>query len=280
VWAPTKVVVGSTTYYYFTNKRSGLVFDVKGNSQSAGATLQTSAYTGSDGQLFSVVPATAAGVYGSVAGTTVPLTPGSYTQSQLTALGISPTASQLIQVLDGYQAIAYTGDNFTGTATAVGYDAAGTSVMFPLPEYDAAGQSVSNIKSLKIVEAPTAAVTYEAEWQVMLGSVTSTSKSAASRAAVVGLTASGQGVQINNVQASRHISLRYHTAGATGTLSVYVNGIDVGTITCTQYNQAEKYWPTLGDDFSIPEGATVQIKRDSGDTSTPGVWLDTVRFSY
>jgi hypothetical protein len=262
LWTPTKVVSGSSTYYYFTNKKSGLVLDVLYGSQSPGADLQQYAYNGSNAQLFSLATPTAV----SIGASAVSLTTGSYTQAQLSALGISSTASQLIKVLDGYQAIAYSADSYTGTATAIGY-------------VDG-GQSVSNVKSLKVLEAPTAAVSYEAEWQAKLGTAVASSITEASRQWAVGLTSSGEGIQITNVQASRHIALRYRTGGGPGTLSVYVNGVDVGTISLSDYGEAEKYHASLGDDFAIPEGATVQIKRDSGDTSTYGVWLDTVTFSF
>lgn len=116
----------------------------------------------------------------------------------------------------------------------------------------------------------------EAENQTMLGRATVGGDGAASGGQIViQLDLVGDGIEFGSVAAASNIAVRY-AAAASGHESLYVNGVKVGLINFTSTGSWYGTYNTVNVSASIPAGATITIKNDSGDT---GFNLDYIQLS-
>lgn len=117
------------------------------------------------------------------------------------------------------------------------------------------------------------AARYEAETGTLFGAAAVSQDAAASGGArVTGLVNQGDGVTIQNAAAGSHLRIAYCTKNSAARMSLYINGANTNQdIEFPSTGRASGGYEVLTYAYAVPEGASVTLKLDSGDT---GVHLD------
>ncbi|NUP46807.1 MAG: carbohydrate-binding protein, partial [Catenulispora sp.] len=113
----------------------------------------------------------------------------------------------------------------------------------------------------------------QAEYGTLLGGAKGEIRSGATDGINVGYLANvGDGVTFNGLHASNKLAIGY-AAAASGSLSLYVNGVKSQSVAFT----ATGDWGTFTEktvSVNIPEGSTVTLQHDSGDTAVNVDFVD------
>ena len=107
------------------------------------------------------------------------------------------------------------------------------------------------------------------------GSSVSVDSGASGGKIISGLSVTGSGVTFSNVTTATAVALHY-AATSSGHISLYVNGTKVGTTSFTSTGSLSQPGSDASTTVGIPEGSTVSVQFDSGDTALN---LDYVTFT-
>ncbi|MDY7221499.1 SGNH/GDSL hydrolase family protein [Halalkalibacterium halodurans] len=128
-------------------------------------------------------------------------------------------------------------------------------------KYDNGDTGVINLDHIRVSPAP-----IEAETATLLGFASVYNDSSASGGqAVEYLHVEGNGIEFNNVPAANSLTVRY-AAPNSGKYSMYVNGVKTKTINFTGNGTWNGAYTSVTVPVDIPEGATLKLQHDAGDT--------------